>query len=633
MKSKCILIIACLTLFVATALFSGKTNKDRAGLLAKYNKIVFGCYSNSLEEFKAFAENAKKLGATHITITAEDLPIRYWELKPPEDPYPAWVITNPGLLKLLPPEPLKPYIPLQYGQEVIQILQDRCAVLRSLGLKASFHTFEPQMLPEAFFEEHPLWRGPQVDNPMRARVSRFAPSISNPRVLELYRQGIRNILDSCPEIDILQMRTNDSGAGIEWSEGLYAGKNGNTLYRSMDMEERIYNFFAALQSAAVERDNSLDVHMYNSKEDDKTEIARHLDAGMALDNYEGPDASRFKNQVGTLLYYRRAFAPVPGIPWPLTFIRELEKAHRTDAGRLYVSLGDRHNKDLYLQLFQTFVENPVASQRERLDLLYDVAQSRVGNKQADHLLEIWQALDRCEESGRFLSMGGTMFILGCVHQRWLVRPFVPFPQELTAEEKGYYRKHQFQSRSEAHAQDLLDLQATRFIDGFSGYRFVHRILHSMQSDIRRARRHCNKLIDALCGKNGEKYRLLEKRLQVFSCLINNVDNTTAYQVHLDRFKALVDSTPVEMNPPYPFLRPGDIWSRQELMHIARQEMDNTARLIDLLQNEAQEPLLDRAQAKDEEYHRLLGPDMIDQLHKKLKIMRSHWEDYNRIWIN
>ncbi|MBD3386492.1 hypothetical protein GF407_16415 [candidate division KSB1 bacterium] len=633
MKTKLVLTIAFSLLFLPTSLLSGKTKDDSSNVLAKYNKIVFGCYSNDLEEFKSFAEHAKQLGATHITITAEDLPIRYWELKPPEDPYPAWVITNPGLLKLLPPEPLKPYIPLQYGQDVIKILQDRCAILRSLDLKATFHTFEPQMLPKAFFEEHPLWRGPQVDNPMRARVSRFAPSISNPQVLELYRQGMGNIIEKCPDIEILQMRTNDSGAGIEWSKGLYAGKNGNTLYRSMDMEERIYNFFAALQSAAAERGNSLDVHMYNSKEDDKAEIARHLDAGMALDNYEGPDASRFKNQVGTLLYYRRAFAPVPGIPWPLTFVRELGKANRTDAGRLYVSLGDRHNKDLYMQIFQAFVENPVGLERERLSLLHGVAQSRVGAAYAGHLLDIWLALDRCEASGRFLSMGGTMFILGCVHQRWLVRPFVPFPKELTREEKEYYRKHQFQSRSEEHARDLLDLQATRFIEGFSGYRFVHRILHSMQSEIRLARRHCKKLTDGLSNEKATPYRLLDKRLQVFSCLIDNVDNTTAYQVHLDRFKALADSTPVEMNPPYPFLRPDDIWSRQELMRIAREEMDNTARLIDLLQSESDESLLDRAKKKDEEYHRLLGPDMIDQLHKKLKIMRSHWEDYNRIWTN
>lgn len=102
-----------------------------------FDKIVFGCYSPTLQSFESFAQKAKDLGASHITITAEDLPLRYWELTPPEDPYPAWVITNPGLLKLLPPDPLKSYIPQQYGQGVIDILQERCAVLRRLDLKAA----------------------------------------------------------------------------------------------------------------------------------------------------------------------------------------------------------------------------------------------------------------------------------------------------------------------------------------------------------------------------------------------------------------------------------------------------------------------------------------------------------------
>ena len=37
-------------------------------------QIIFGCYTEDLAQFRSFAERAKALRATHITITAEDLP-------------------------------------------------------------------------------------------------------------------------------------------------------------------------------------------------------------------------------------------------------------------------------------------------------------------------------------------------------------------------------------------------------------------------------------------------------------------------------------------------------------------------------------------------------------------------------
>jgi len=46
-------------------------------IFSRCSQIVFGCYTEDLDRFRSFAERAKDLGATHITITAEDLPIAY----------------------------------------------------------------------------------------------------------------------------------------------------------------------------------------------------------------------------------------------------------------------------------------------------------------------------------------------------------------------------------------------------------------------------------------------------------------------------------------------------------------------------------------------------------------------------
>ena len=185
---------------------------------SQYEKIVFGSATEDLDSFEQFVKKAKEYGATHITVQAEDLPLAYWELRPKNDPYPAWVMTNPGLLKINPPEMLKPYIPENYGKKFMKILRQRCSILQKNDLQAHFHSFEPQMLPNEFFKEYPALRGPQVDNPLRSRNDRWSPSISHPDVLDLYSESIRMLKKQCPAIDILEFRTNDSGAGIGWCE-------------------------------------------------------------------------------------------------------------------------------------------------------------------------------------------------------------------------------------------------------------------------------------------------------------------------------------------------------------------------------------------------------------------------------
>lgn len=597
----------------------------------QYEKIVFGCYSEDIEEFSDFSRQAKAIGATHITITAEDLPIAYHDLTPPEDPYPAWIITNPGLLKICPPELLEPFLAGEYSKKFMDILELRNKVLLNLDLKAAFHTFEPQELPEPVFSKYPSWRGPQVDNPLRSRQARFAPSMTHPDVLRLYSESMQQLIQRCPTIDILQMRTNDSGAGIEWSNGLYAGPNGNINTRSMNMGDRISIYLSSLQDAAVNAGGSLDVHLYNCKEDRPDIIAQSLRSNMAADNYEGPAGSRFKSDVGSLLYYRRPYAPVPGIPWPVTFLNELESANSRSAERLFINIGDRLNRDLYLDLYELFVENPTDTHSERYGLLMKLASRRVGDEYAEELVNMWLSLHQVEKTADFFSMGGTVFILGPVHQRWLTRPFVPFPDSLSSEERDYYRKHQFQARTEANANDLLDLQGSRLINGFGGYSVARRALYSIRRDLYAARSSLRIIQEGLDGEMKEKYQLLETRLEIFGCLVKNVDHAIHYQVVLDR--ALLHNDNAEHNPSYHFIQPVDIKSRQELKKIARAEMDNITYLKLLLETKADTSLIDKAKVKEDEYHRLLGPDLTDQLYKKLIIMREYWEDYKYIWTN
>jgi hypothetical protein len=597
-----------------------------ANPLAHFKTVIFGCHSDNLADFETFARRAKQSGATHIVLTAEDLPWATWQLDTPGDPYPAWAMSNIGLLKIATPNGLKPYLPQDYADRVMVILRSRCDVLRKLGLKAAFTTFEPQMLPEPVFEAHPLWRGPEVDHPLRSRVPRFAPSVDNPEVLALYRESIKTLLTACPEIEILSLHTNDSGSGVSWSPGLYPGANGNSFYPNRKMYQRYQDFFGALQAGARDAGGKgLEIDADWVRETAPELIAGRLGPGMAVSNIEGPGATPYKAEAGFLLDYFYPFYPAQGIPLPVRYLEELEAGSKSTAPRLFYLIGDRFNRDLYLRIYDAFVKTPTRDNVSRLELLRSLAAERVGDDNASGLLDAWLALDRIQRDTDIVNFGGTMFYIGCVHQRWLTRPFVPFPEELTAEETRYYRQFEFQARSEERARSLDETQGTHQYQGLGGMALSDKLFVRMLTELDRARADLRAIASA-SGERRQQAKLLDDRLRVFEVLVNNCRDAIDYQFDLDSIKDWRLRRPIE--------------TQQELTQIpewlairdtARREIDNSAVLIDLLESQ-NAPLIDLAKTTSDENIRVLGPDLIDQLRQKMKIMIAHWEDYKRLFI-
>lgn len=599
-----------------------------AKLPGHFTSIILGCHSENLTDFESFARRAKQSGATHIVITAEDLPWASWQMDTPGDPYPAWAMSNVGLLKVSPPEALKPFLPDDYAGTVIGILRSRCTVLRKLGLKAAFTTFEPQILPERVYEAHPLWRGPQVDHPLRSRVPRFAPSIDNPEVLVLYRESIRTLLLACPEIEILSLHTNDSGSGMSWSGGLYQGPNGSSLTRDRKMYQRYRDFFASLQAGAADaRPGKLEIDAEWVRESAPELIAGRLGPGMAVANLEGPGATPYKADAGFLLDYFYPFYPAQGIPLPVRYLEELEEASKSAAPRLFYLIGDRFNRDLYLQIYDAFAANPTQDEVSRMRLLRSIAAERAGEPGASALLDAWLAIHRVQRDTDILNFGGTTFYIGSVHQRWLTRPFVPFPEELTMQETMYYRKYQFQARSEERARDLGDLQGTRQYQGLGGWAVSNHLFVRMLSELNRARGDLRTIGQVVGADRRQGFELLDARLRVFQILVDNCRDAIEFQYRLDIARNGRLSRPVEFQEDLT-----DIPDWRAIKDVARREIDNSSVLIDLLQSQ-KAPLIELAKTSEEENIRMLGPDLIDQLRKKVKIMIAHWEDYERLFVD
>ncbi|MEM7683039.1 MAG: hypothetical protein AAF288_13885 [Planctomycetota bacterium] len=597
--------------------------------LDRFDAVIFSGHYETPEEFESFANAAKDLGATHVQVTP-GLPLAMWQYDTPDDPYPAWMEGQVGLLEIFPPDAIRPHVPEDYSGALVDALGARSRVLRDLGMKGMFTSNSPQIVPEGVLEENPLWRGPRVDQVVRSRVARFALNVDDPEVLALYREAVSSIIEAFPEIDTMSFLTTDSGSGLCWSPGLYPGINGNTLYRDRSLHDRLIGFVHALRDGAKAAGGELDVQIKPIRPqswmtpsiDFQPELVAKLEKGFAVANREGPDGKPFI--VGTGIHWEwNFFYPVVGIEQPVSAARKLSAASESEAPRLMVAM-DPWAGDLYPQLFERFWEAPVTDELGRLQLLRSLAAERVGEAQADTLLKVWLAIDDVDKSASVLKIHFPL-MTGGVHQRWITRPLVPFPDLLTEEETDYYKPYLFQALDEAHAQNYIDLQATQVYGGWQGKFFVEEITLQASGNIKRARKHLGELQPELTGAMESHYELLDLRLQALDCMLATLRNFASYQGQLDRVKAL------SIEPAYhPVLGTQSNWDRTLMINTARAELDNTAVLIDILQK-ANGPVLHTAETPEGERIRLLSSDLIPQLQMKLKTMNARWNDYDAIF--
>ncbi|WP_207592911.1 hypothetical protein [Halomontanus rarus] len=563
------------------------------------------------------------------------------------DPYPSWYNRKVGLLKVLPPERLQPHVSddwEEWSERAADVLDRRCRILREHGLKAAYTTNEPQVLPETVFDAHPRWRGPRVDQPNRARKPHFAPCITNPEVQELYREAVENLLDRYPEIEIFQFVTTDAGSGFCWAESLYPGENGNARCRNRSMADRLEDFFGAIDAGAEAAGVTIEYNideippqewMLPTFENDE-DIATGLDAGQAINNLEGPDASSFKTGAGVSHWEGSVLYPVTGIPQPVECARTLRSALSESDGTESPSAGRSDPvrrlefhcppgaEGIHFDVYERIVDEAPRDRVEAFQVLKSLAVDRVGEEHAGTLLSLWFAIDEATTVGETVPDHPPSMI-GGVHQRWLTRPFVPFPEELDPAEKRYYRDYLFQARSEAQAEDLTDCQGMRLYKGWSARLLMTFVFDRLDSRVERAERLASELATALEGSQSEFYRELEHRLQILSCVHNNSRNAINYQAVRDLVRGR-DADP-ERNP---VLGTRSSWEREFMLETARDELDNTVRLIDLLED-TDDDVIHRADSESTEDIRILGPDLVEDLERKADIMNDHWTDYRRLF--
>jgi hypothetical protein len=579
--------------------------------------------------FEHKATLAKELGATHMAVT-EGLPLATWEMDP-NDPYPMWFVHHASLLKIFPPKDVQPYVNAKYSAEVQGVLQSRCAVLAKYGLKGVWSANEPAVMPEAFFAAHPELRGPRIDQPNRSRKPYYAPSVDEPETLRMYRESMQSLLKTCPEVEQFNWVTTDAGSGFDWTPSLYPGINGNSKYKDRPMADRVSGFLINAQQAARDAGHEIEINLNpiaarqwmlpTFSPDVLENIVRKLPRGLAVQGREGPDGRPFAG-VATI-GNSGAFYPVLGIVVPP--ISGGGGGGGGAAARLMVNFGDATTVDFNDRLLKFTRGKPMRTLVDRVTTLRAFAVSEVGEGQADNLMEAWSALDDVQRNLQVLNFGDVLR-MGHVLNRWITRPMVPFPEELTAAEKKDYRQFLFQAKGEEQADDLVDIQAMRMYEGWGARMLFQRTIEITFPRARRALILIEGIQSAATDEAARKqWELMGKRLQAVIYLLQSADNMVDYQAQLDRVKSLGGKP--EANP---VLGVQSGWDRTDLMETARKEIDTMVNLNRLLES-TKEPILDLAPTPGEETIMRLGPNLTSQIKHKIEVMNGHWRDYDRLF--
>ena len=635
----CSRLLAGLSLLVLPGLTAGEAPAAPA-TPATASPALSAADTRDLALFERKATLARRLGATHVPLT-DGLPPSKWQFDPPDDPYPAWFIQRPDFFKLFPAPEVAPFVDLAYARRVVAILEERCKILRRLGLKAHWAANIPQVMPEAFFTAYPQLRGPRVDQPNRSRLARFSMCTDQPETLRIYSVAMGNLLTHCPEIESFGFLTQDSGSGFCWVPALYPGLNGASDCRERPVAERISSFLIALHDAAKAAGHDVEINLNpvtprqwmipSFSPEQLDAIVHRLPRGLAVQGREGPDGRASHALGGSDAYAHGAFYPVVGIAVPdLRWLRTGRPAAAAPepgapARRLISLRAEEAVMDFNARVYEATESSLHGNAVAGLAALRAFAVTEAGEAGADRLLEAWFLLDDAERELTALDFGD-MLQFGHVLNRWVNRPMVPFPTELAAADTAYYRPFLFQAKGAEQAGNLADIQAMRMYEGYGARLLFQRVIETVVPNVEGARRRILALRDAAPDAAARtRWDLLARRLEAALCLLHSADHMVAYQAQLDRVKSL--AVPPEPNP---VLGTDSSWDRTDLMRLAREEIDNTAHLQRLLQA-SPEPILDLAAQPEDETIMRLGPNLAAQLKRKIDLMNAHWLDYDRLF--
>ncbi len=524
---------------------------------------------------------------------------------------------NPTPFKFFPDPKIAPFIPADFAKKNRELLLAKAKILRKYGLGAAFWSYEPNFLPEIFFEEYPHMLGARVDHPRRGNHPAFAPCISVKETQEMYVDMVAKLIRDVPEIHTFFFKTNDAGSGICWSDWQYTGPNGPSHCKNYSMGERMATLMNTFKEGADKAGGDISICLTGSMFSDaeKKDIYEHLPENCYFQSH---NSDKVKGINSTIV---RNY-PVKGMFDPLEIIRNVGLVKDKSANTVFISFRAPYDRDCEnIEAIEKFmdllIDNIDGQQQEEGAMseeqqLYRMCTEWAGNEEAPLLYDAFKTLDEASQYKRESLKGASAMYWG-VSERHITRPLVFAPQLLSTEEESYFMPHVFNTSEEEARMDYTDIHgAHRTLTPGAANTYVSKVNRAIM------------LFEKVSKNAHEKVFIKDMAiaLKIHSSIFRSIGNFAEAQAIRDRNAEKLalpthrpDKTPTwEGDPDF-----------QPFISIMRDELDNTQELIDVLENGGMDFI---AHANEPGYEDtfLLGPDLIGQLKKKRKIMFKHWTD-------
>ena len=588
-------------------------------------KVIYvprGFDTNDLKVFEERVSKAKDAGFTHVDISMLEDRSR-WAIDDPEDPWLHWNLINASFFKRIVPNELKNFVPADTVKKNMDLIVGKGKILEKYGMNGVYTSWDPTWLPESFFEIHPDWRGPRIDHPRRSVHKRFAPCMDHPGVLNLYRETVKKLIEKVPCIDTITLYSNDSGSGMCWSEYLYNNANGPMACRHISVGKRVATFLDEIRKGAL--DAGVDAEVTMGAQFSDTEVSAilgELKPGTGLldwNNTVKGDLERFSKGGSEPVW-----VPVSKMPSHFQVANSIRAI--SGAGKIIFTIKDTSKVmfDEYMEIVKGTFAKKKFSIVDRNKVLLKIAEKSVGKKYSADLFEAWELLEKGTSLFTAPRVGGNIFEIASLMERWITRPLVAFPLELSEEETSYYRKHQFQANGDEVAADMFNCQAAYFLDSEGSARFLDTLWEIAIMYLEKAAVILQKIADSIDDKS-MKEELIGNiySIKITNCFAINAINVAFFQAYMD------DYTEPEEGVLEIFIDKGNR-VREYVYNIYRSEIDNTMKLIELIKEASKGNLL-VGEREDQEDIFTFSPKIADQLQKKIDIMMYHWQDLDRIF--
>jgi len=434
--------------------------------------------SNDLAEYDALAKAAKKRGfdAMSMGLLAEHSLDQ--ENYDPADSWLRFSAGCPALMKVVETSLINGVFSADHVEKNAALVRAKSRILAKYGLKGSAYLLEPQWLPKSFYAKHPNLRGPRCDQPAVALKRYYAPCLDEEDVLAHYREAARKLMELAPELAVLSISTNDSGAGICWCTGLYPGPNGPEHCKDVAMGSRMRKWFESILAGAAAAGASINLFFSPTHfgRDETRDTIEKLPEHASITHGENfPDAAgelRKRNRLvmgganPTLIGWN--LSPVTKTPFPFYNLEAMQRL--ADSKADVVSIGGMAAPVHGIETVATMAimsgfYSPPESAADISARVLEIAGAHVGRRLAPALFTSWLYVDRALRLWQSCRHGDTNNLLApqysIIGDRWLVRPIVPDPKKISDAEKAYYGRWRHHSSNVEDADSFFITESAK----------------------------------------------------------------------------------------------------------------------------------------------------------------------------